>query len=560
MLAARAAQAVEIKRKVVLAGNPNAGKTTLFNALTKSSLKTGNWHGVTTSTAEKTVGDTVFADCPGMYSFDAYSMEETSAAESVKSADIIINVIDSLTLENSLRLTERLLALNGNVVVYLTKCDRLRARGGKADKEALQKYLGVPVYDCPPKTLKKLIDDNRLLFAVNKEKIPLDKAYYRGNCDLNLVEKLFYNKFFALAAFVLTMVSAFFITFHPSMPGAYFKGLLEELICDKAAGALASVIASAPLSSFVCEGIIGGVGGVLSFIPQLAVLYLFLILLDESGVMSALSFVTDGLFEKVKLSGRAAFSLLSGFGCTAAAISTTRGFTTVSAQERTVRILPFVPCGAKLPVFLTFISPLFSDPFPIVCILYFSGLALSVLLSAVMRGGGEGMISEIAPISAPRFSAVKNKLFFQIKGFIIKVTLYVFAFCVISWILSHFTFSFQYAEVEGSMLCSLSRLVAPLFYPMGVTDWRLAYAAISGFAAKENVAATVGLLMPEGLNLALAPSLAFCTFMLCCPACISAFAASVKEIGLKKTAVNNLFQLVFAFLAAYLINFIFSFI
>ncbi len=151
-------------------------------------------------------------------------------------------------------------------------------------------------------------------------------------------------------------------------------------------------------------------------------------------------------------------------------------------------------------------------------------------------------------------------MFFQVKSFIIKVTTYVFAFCTLSWLLSHVSFTQGFCAPEDSVLGVFSRAVSYLFYPMGVKDWRLAYAALTGFAAKENIAATVAMLIPEGLALGFAPSIALCVFFLACPACISAFAASVREIGLKRTAMYNLAQLAFAFVASYVIYFILSLI
>lgn len=542
--------------QIVLAGNPNAGKTTLFNSLTGSHLKTGNWHGVTTTSFSRTVGGVTYVDSPGLYSFDGYTMEEEEAANSIRQADMIVNVVDSLTLENSLQLTKRLIGLNGNVVVYLTKTRKLQARGGWVNCSALEGYLGVPVYDCPQRKFKKMVAEGGAVHPVTKGEVELADAYFAGDCALNRAEKLFYNKLFATAFFVLSMLLTFFLTFHPGMIGALGKAAVEELICVRLAGALSSAMNNQIAASFVCDGVIGGVGGVLSFLPQLAVLYLSLILLDESGIMSALSFVTDGLFEKVHLSGRAAFSLISGFGCTAAAISTTRAYSQKSAQRRTIAVLPCIPCGAKLPVFLTFLSPVFSDPFPVICVLYFTGVALALAASLLLKGDEEGLISEIAPVSLPQFSAVLNKLLFQLKSFIIKVTTYVAVFCAVSWFLSHFDFALRYVEVEGSMLSALSRLILPLFYPMGVTDWRLAYAFVTGFAAKENVAATISMLYPQGLSLSLATTLASCAFMLTCPACISAFAASVRETGLKYTLKCNILQLAVSFIFAYMIYFI----
>ncbi len=545
-------QAEERRANIVLAGNPNAGKTTLFNALTRSNLKTGNFHGVTTSPSSKTVGGVTYTDVPGMYSFNGYTMEEQSAAEAVKNADLIINVVDCLTLESSLNLTKRMIELNPNLVVYLTKKDALKARGGSVNEDMLSRILGVPVLSCPPKQLKTQVEGGTFAIPSKSEKIPLDKAYCGGNRNLSRSERLFFNRFFALFFFVAALTFTFFITFHPAMIGAIAKGWVETLICDKLANAVCSPITNEALSSFISEGVIGGMGGVLSFIPQITLLYLALIILDESGISSALSFVTDGLFEKAGLSGRAAFSLVSGFGCTAAAIATTRGYSQESARRKTIAVLPFIPCGAKMPVFLTFLAPLFPNPFPAICALYFGGVALAVIVSAIIKGDKEGLISEVAPISFPRAQAVAKKLCFQVKSFIIKITTYVFAFCVISWLFSHFNFNIGYCAPQDSILGVLSRLIAPVFYPMGVRDWRIAYASITGFAAKENVAATIALLIPEGISLGLAPTMALCVFFLTCPACISSFAASVKEIGLKRTAVYNALQLAFAFAASYI--------
>lgn len=539
---------------VVLAGNPNAGKTTLFNALTHSRRRTGNFHGVTTAPFKKTVGGITYTDVPGSYSFNAYTLEEDCATQEILNANAVVCVIDATTLPSALNLAKNIIKANPHTVVYLTKLNLLKKRGGWVDVGALEKLLGVTVYSAV-KALKRGIVGG-LPNSTQSAKIALDKAYYGGNGKITSAEKLFYNKFFALIFYILALVLTFYITFSPHMFGAIAKEWLESLLCDKLSYAIAQIITNPMLSSFICDGIVGGVGGVLSFIPQLAILYLTLILLDESGISSALTFVTDGLFQKVGLSGRAAFSLVSGFGCTAAAISTTRGFSEDSSRKKTIAVLPFIPCGAKTPVFLTFLSPLFKNPFPAICLLYFGGVTLAIAASALLRGRREGLISEVTPISLPSAVIVIKKLYFQLKSFIIKVTTYVFAFCVISWLISHFSFINGFCSAEESIAGGFSRLICYLFYPMGITDWRIAYAALTGFAAKENVAATVALLYPNGLNLSLAPTIAICVFFLCCPACVSAFAASVKEIGFKRTLFYNAVQLVFAFAAAYITYFI----
>ncbi len=545
--------------RVVIAGNPNAGKTTLFNYLTRSRLRTGNFHGVTTSSYEKEVNGITFCDSPGLYSFSAYTMEEGEAARSIRSADVIINVVDSLTLENSLRLTRKLASLNKNVVVYLTKTGQLSARGGYVKAEELEKFLGVPVYACPLKEFKAIALSGGLVRPAISGHSSLDEAYCGGNFRLRKVERAFYGKACAPLIFAVAMAATFFITFYPAMPGALLKDMAEEFVCVGMADFFAARIGNDVLASFFCEGLLGGVGGVLAFAPQLAILYFALIMLDESGAMSALCLATDGIFEKVGLSGRAAFSLASGFGCTAAAISTTRGFTSNRSRARTIAVLPYIPCGAKLPVFLTFLSPLFSNPFPAVCAIYFCGIALAAILSAAMKGGREGMISEIAPVCLPSPKAVKNKLCFQLRSFIIKVATVVAIFCTVSWLLSHVSLAFAFCGVEDSILARICRFILPLFKPMGVDDWRLAYAFITGFAAKENVAASISALMGN-ISLPLPVAAAGCAFVLACPACISAYASSCREIGWRQTLKYSAFQLALAFLLAYTTYFLFSFI
>lgn len=541
--------------RVVLAGNPNAGKTTLFNSLTGSNLRTGNFHGVTTSASEKTSGGVTYVDSPGLYAMTAYSMEEINAAEEIKNADLIVNVTDALTLESGLNLTRRLTETGKPVIMYLTKLGQLKRRGGAVDREKLSASLGIPVYTCTPKQLKREIEGG-VRFTAQKRDVPLSSAYSAGREGVSRADRLFYNRFFALFFFIFSIALMFFVAFHPIMPGALLKELTETLVVDKLGGFIYGKMQNEILASLVCEGLLSGAGSVLSFVPQLTVLYLFLTLLDESGITSALAFATDGLFEKVNLSGRAAFSLISGFGCTAAAIMTTRGYSTENAQKRTIAVLPFIPCGAKLPVFLTFLSPLFSNPFPVITLFYFAGLAISLLFSFMLKGEKEGMLSEVTPIIFPALNTVAKKLYFYVKGFIIKVAGIITLFCLISWALSHFSFTFEYVGADKSMLAHISRVIVPLFYPMGITDWRLAYSALCGFIAKENVAATVAMLIPE-FTVGLGEAVAMSTFILLSPACISALSASVKEAGFKFTVKCFIVQLLVAFAGAYSVHLLF---
>jgi ferrous iron transport protein B len=539
----------------VLAGSPNAGKTTLFNALTGSRLKTGNWHGVTVTPASAVKNGTNYVDVPGLYALTGLSMEEASAAQAIAQADVIVNVVDSLTLAQNLVLTRQLLALKKPLVLYVTKTKQLQTRGGYINAQKLSAYLGVPVICNDFKALKVLLS-GAVPIPQTPSQVSFASAYSGGTFALSKGERLLYNRYFALGFFVAAIVLMFFLAFSPLMPATICKGYIELFFTQTLASLAKRVISNTLLCSLVTQGILGGVGYVIAFVPQIATLYLFLTLLDESGIMSALSFTTDGIFQKVNLSGRAAFSLVSGFGCTAAAVATTRGYFSKSAQRRTVAVLAYIPCSAKLPVFLTFLSPMFKNPFPAVCALYFGGILLSLLISKLMRGRQEELLSEVTPLCIPSLKACSVKLLFYLKGFIIKVTTTVMVFCVVSWALSSFSFTLQAVPLQNSILATLSKVLLPLFAPMGVNSWQLTYALLSGFIAKENIAATVGMLLPNGANLTLAGSLGVACFVLCCPACISAFAASKKEVGLKFTLAYYGLQLLVAFLVGYAANFL----
>ena len=214
--------------KVVLAGNPNAGKTTLFNALTHSRLKTGNWHGVTTRPYIKVHRGITYADVPGMYSFNGYSMEEASAAEEIKSADVVVNVVDGLTLKNSLSLTRAIVNINSCTIVYVSKLGSLKKRGGRLDCAALSRAIGLPVVT-EIAQLKALL---RTFSLQKKSDCPqiknfsqsaIDAAYYGGNLNFSRAEKLFYNKYFALGSFLFSIILMFFMAFFPGMPGDALK-------------------------------------------------------------------------------------------------------------------------------------------------------------------------------------------------------------------------------------------------------------------------------------------------------------------------------------------------
>ena len=318
------------------------------------------------------------------------------------------------------------------------------------------------------------------------------------------------------------------------------------------AGFAGGAIDSPIVRSLVCDGLIKGAGSVFSFIPQM---YLFLDILEESGFMSALAFMTDGLFSKIGLSGRAAFSVLLGYGCTAAAVTSTRALEDKSIQRRAVSALYFVPCSAKLPVYLTLLSSVFENTFLGAVILYVLGTGMGLAVAAFLKKDDSVFLMELADICVPDILFVAKKLLFQIRQFIIKVSTTVLVFTLVVWFLSSFSFAGAVAA-EDSFLAHICGALKYVFYPMGITDWRAAFAAVSGIIAKENIAGMIAVLFPEGFAFSFPSACAYLTFVALIPPCVSAITACSRELGRKTAWGYAGMQTVFAFACAYLVYFL----
>ncbi len=543
---------------IVLIGNPNAGKTTLFNALTHSYRKTGNWHGVTVDAFSKTVrrGGLVatVTDAPGLYSLRYTSPEEEAAVSALSGDAIVVNVIEASALERSLALTRELASKGCRLIVALTMTDELKRRQGKIDAKKLSECLRVPVFVADEKkgnaaSLWKLILSDAARTPVVAEKIP-PSVFSSGTYREGRFEKLCYHPVFSLIFFFAFVAFSFWFTFASAAPGGWLKGGVEALFArleSAARGAMSDEPEA--LRSFVCDGIIRSGGSVLSFLPQILCLQFCLILLEESGYLSILSFVADDLFVRFGLTGRTVFSLLMGFGCTAAAMQTTKTCDRCM-QKKLALCLPYFSCSAKLPVYLTVVSAFFERPFlPILC-LYLAGVAIALIVSVLSGVCPVSLPAEVAPLRLPSAKNVLKSLYFSAKSTIMKTVTVVLAFLLLSWFLSSFDFSMHYGA-ERSMLASLCSALRFLFYPMGIRDWRCVYAALSGLVAKENVAGLLQLFYPEGLPFTLASAAAFATFVLTCSPCVSAIASVAEAIGIRLALRNALIQTVTALVFAY---------
>lgn len=568
--------------RAALIGNPNCGKTTLFNALTGENQVVGNWPGVTVEKKEARFalqGDTLdLIDLPGAYSLHPDSLEEKLAAEFLRREvpDVVINVVDAGCLARGLYLTLQLIETGRPVLLVLNMWDELEKRGGKLDVARLEQRLGVRAVAVSARKRQGFDGLFAGLHALLHQPAPqesgtfpaeeegaaiarryarireiLQQAGYRPGEERGYgADRFLLQGGRALLCFCGLLLGMFFLTFGPlgQAVGGAAQESLALFVERPARWALEWLGSPEWVRSLVLEGVIGSVGAVIAFLPQMLLLVFCLCVWEDSGYMARAAFLADPFMRRIGLSGRAFIPLLMGFGCTAAAAVGARAVEREDERRSTILLAPFMSCGAKMPVYAWFTARLFPKSGALVVLgLYLLGMLMLLPAGKLLQAGTEpgAFAMEIPPVRMPSWPGVWKRLRDRGREFLARAGTLIFLVSVGVWLL-------RSAILPGgeTLLQKLAGHVAPLLGPIGLGQWQCAAALMSGMAAKEAIVAAL-----EGMGSALAftraQGLAFLVYVLLCPACLPARVVMRRECGgMRPVAAMAALQTALAWLCA----------
>ena len=663
-----------MKYKIALAGNPNSGKTTLFNCLTGSNLYVGNWPGVTVEKKEGNLRDTdkdiTLVDLPGIYSLAPYSMDEIVSRNFLleERPDLIINIIDASNIERNLYLSTQLMELNCPMVGALNMMDVVKKTGVEINVQEMEKIFGYPFIEIsaqketgideliklvektldikklkefpqifPPemmtifnefdelikKQYPQVLSDYPRLFRVikliEKDEEVLQKIYENTDLlnDIDAVrkkitalsnhdvdsaiadyryrfitagisqatrktkensipiqeklDKVLMNRYAALPIFFFFMFVIYYVSI--TLVGDITIGAIEWFINDVLMVAVSSGLGSLGAADWIIalinDGVIAGVGAVLTFVPQLVVLFIFISILEDSGYMARVAFIMDRIFRHFGLSGKSFIPMVVGLGCSVPGIMATRTLENERERKLTAVLTPFISCGAKMPIYVLMASVFFTEyQTLLVFSLYLVSLTVVfgsgfVLSKTWFKGADSGYLLEIPPLRLPKLKNTATQVWQRTKEFIVRAGTIIFAVSVVLWFLQSFTIGFQMVESPNeSILATFGKVIAPIFVPLGFGNWVASVALLTGIAAKEMIISTMSVLssgqggsLTQSISQIFTPvsAYSFVIFVLLASPCMAAVATMKKELGNWR---DFLFALAYQIGLAYAIAFI----
>ena len=531
--------------RIALAGNPNSGKTTLFNAITGKIEHVGNWPGVTIAKKEGDVKKSLHnkdnkirvVDLPGVYSLSPYTSEESITSEFVRNEnlDVIVNIVDATSLSRSLFFTTQLLELGIPVVIALNKSDLLSKKGIYVDKEKLAEKLGCPVVETVSTSglgLNELIarvisvygktqtaslkDESRgvevradvgnnkherfafaekLVSEVEIREVASNKQTVQDAADRIVANKILGIPIFAAVIYFVFSLSQ---TYLGPLFADYLVGWIDNFY-EYVESLMGSGV-SPVLSSLLLDGIIGGVGAVMGFLPLIMVLFFLLALLEDSGYMARVAVVMDRYLKRVGLSGKSIIPMVIGTGCAIPGVMATRTIRDERQRRTTAMLTPFMPCGAKLPVIALFAGVFFQDAAWVGTSMYFVAILIIIAGALIVkRITNEGpsksyFIMELPEYRLPSIKRALISMVSRAKAFIVKAATIILICNAAVHVMQTFTWNLQVVETgleSTSILAGISAPFALIFIPLGFGVWQLAAAAVTGFIAKENVVGTL---------------------------------------------------------------------
>lgn len=574
-----------------LLGNPNVGKTTLFNALTGSNQYVGNWAGVTIEKKEGFLGkDIRIVDLPGIYAMDTYSNEEKISKQFLQSedVDVIVNIVDASNLDRNLYLTVQLKQFNKPIVLILNMMDVAKSKGIEINCGMLSKMLGVtaiPISATKKTGIQKSRDvlENGNFFKSyieNGSHLSDEKDIYKfiegilNECrkitgkkkltPTDRIDRLLVSKYLAYPVFILIMFLIFQFTF--SWVGQPLSDLLDTLLNEHFVPWAGSLLSNSNpwFSSLIIDGIIGGVGSVIVFLPIILTLFLGISFLEDSGYMARAALIMDRIMRHMGLSGKAFIPMMVGFGCSVPGIMSTRTLESEKDRRLTALLVPLMSCNAKLPVYALLASIFFpGKQTAVIFSLYILGIVLAFLVGllferTIFKKDEEPFIIELPEYKMPEMKDLLLHTWRKGESFLKKMGTVIFSASVVIWFLSNFNFS-GLAHIDESFLSYIGRLINPIFVPLGFGKWQNSVSLLTGIVAKEVVLGSMGVLYGGDLKSVLPgffnqlSAYSFLVFVLLYTPCISAVATIKKEYGSKMMALSIAYQLLLAWVVSFII-------